>query len=91
MGMQGFVKGCEKSRKCDAYEFFDLCRYKRILVRAIGYLGVHCYTPIVSDFWNSSQYSPVALSIVQVRFVGLVHFSVGLIFTYAAFVIASTS
>lgn len=34
---------------------------------------------------------PVALSIVQARLVGLAHFSVGYIFTYAAFLIASTS
>jgi photosystem I P700 chlorophyll a apoprotein A2 len=33
---------------------------------------------------------PVALSIVQARFVGLVHFSVGYVFTYRAFVISST-
>jgi photosystem I P700 chlorophyll a apoprotein A2 len=33
----------------------------------------------------------VALSIVQARLVGLVHFSVGYILTYAAFLIASTS
>jgi photosystem I P700 chlorophyll a apoprotein A2 len=34
---------------------------------------------------------PVALSIMQARLVGLAHFSVGYIFTYAAFLIASTS
>lgn len=34
---------------------------------------------------------PVALSIVQARLVGLAHFSVGYIFTYAAFVLASTA
>jgi photosystem I P700 chlorophyll a apoprotein A2 len=34
---------------------------------------------------------PVALSIVQARLVGLVHFAVGYILTYAAFLIASTS
>ncbi|KAL5643914.1 hypothetical protein ACJX0J_000502 [Zea mays] len=34
---------------------------------------------------------PVSLSIVQARLVGLAHFSVGYIFTYAAFLIASTS
>ena len=34
---------------------------------------------------------PVALSIVQARLVGVVHFSVGYIFTYAAFLLASTS
>jgi photosystem I P700 chlorophyll a apoprotein A2 len=33
---------------------------------------------------------PVALSIVQARLVGLIHFSVGYILTYAAFLIAST-
>jgi photosystem I P700 chlorophyll a apoprotein A2 len=34
---------------------------------------------------------PVALSIVQARVVGLAHFTAGYIFTYAAFLIASTS
>jgi photosystem I P700 chlorophyll a apoprotein A2 len=34
---------------------------------------------------------PVALSIVQARLVGLVHFTVGYILTYAAFLIASTA
>jgi photosystem I P700 chlorophyll a apoprotein A2 len=34
---------------------------------------------------------PVALSIVQARLVGLAHFSVGYVFTYAAFLLASTS
>jgi len=34
---------------------------------------------------------PVALSIVQARVVGLAHFTIGYILTYAAFLIASTS
>ena len=34
---------------------------------------------------------PVALSIVQARVVGLAHFSVGFVLTYAAFLIASTA
>ena len=34
---------------------------------------------------------PVALSIVQARLVGLAHFTVGYVLTYAAFLIASTS
>ncbi|MBT9310877.1 photosystem I core protein PsaB [Leptothoe kymatousa] len=34
---------------------------------------------------------PVALSIVQARVVGLAHFTVGFVLTYAAFLIASTS
>ena len=49
----------------------------------------HERTPITSVVnWKDK---PVALSIVQARLVGLAHFSVGYIFTYAAFLIASTS
>jgi photosystem I P700 chlorophyll a apoprotein A2 len=54
-------------------------------------LWSHSVTPIVTDIWNGSKYTPQALSIVQARFIGLVHFTVGFIVTYAAFVIASTS
>ncbi len=52
---------------------------------------VHSVTPVVTDIWNGTKYTPQALSIVQARFIGLVHFTVGLIVTYASFVIASTS
>ena len=49
----------------------------------------HERTPLASLVrWRDK---PVALSIVQARLVGLVHFTVGYILTYAAFVIASTS
>nr|YP_009538648.1 photosystem I P700 apoprotein A2 [Phacus pleuronectes]AYQ93661.1 photosystem I P700 apoprotein A2 [Phacus pleuronectes] len=49
----------------------------------------HERTPLTNLFkWKDK---PVALSIVQARLVGLAHFSVGYIFTYAAFLIASTS
>jgi len=49
----------------------------------------HERTPLANVIrWKDK---PVALSIVQARLVGLVHFSVGYIFTYAAFLIASTS
>ena len=49
----------------------------------------HERTPLASLVrWRDK---PVALSIVQARLVGLVHFAVGYILTYAAFVIASTS
>jgi photosystem I P700 chlorophyll a apoprotein A2 len=49
----------------------------------------HERTPITNVVnWKDK---PVALSIVQARLVGLAHFSVGYIFTYAAFLIASTS
>ena len=46
----------------------------------------HDRLPIV--LWSEK---PVALTIVQARFVGLIHFTVGYILTYAAFLIASTS
>ncbi|KAI3887790.1 hypothetical protein MKX03_018637 [Papaver bracteatum] len=49
----------------------------------------HELTPLANLIrWRDK---PVALSIVQARLVGLAHFSVGYIFTYAAFLIASTS
>eukprot|EP00955_Chlamydomonas_euryale_P114543 366282-Chlamydomonas_euryale.AAC.17 len=49
----------------------------------------HEKTPLANlVYWKDK---PVALSIVQARLVGLAHFSVGYIFTYAAFLIASTS
>ncbi len=49
----------------------------------------HERTPIANLIrW---QDKPVALSIVQARLVGLAHYAVGFIFTYAAFLIASTS
>lgn len=54
-------------------------------------LVMHLKTPILYNLWNGDIYTPVALSIVQARFVGLLHFSTGFIFTYAAFIIGATS
>jgi photosystem I P700 chlorophyll a apoprotein A2 len=54
-------------------------------------LYMHMKTPILYDLWNGSIYTPVALSIVQARFIGLVHFSVGFILTYSSFVIGASS
>ena len=49
----------------------------------------HERTPIANLVrWRDK---PVALSIVQARLVGLTHFAVGYVLTYAAFLIASTS
>ena len=49
----------------------------------------HERTPIANLIrW---QDKPVALSILQARLVGLAHYGVGFIFTYASFLIASTS
>jgi len=53
-------------------------------------LYMHFKTPFMYDLW-AGQITPVALSIVTARLVGLVHFAVGFIGTYAAFVIGATS
>jgi len=48
----------------------------------------HEHTPLANQFiW---QDKPVALSIAQARTVGLAHFAVRYVFTYGAFVLAST-
>lgn len=54
-------------------------------------LYMHLKTPIVYNLWLPSVSTPLALSIVQARFIGLVHFSVGFIFTYSAFILGATS
>ena len=51
---------------------------------------MHSRTPIIADIWSGRIYTPVALSIVQARLVGIVHFSSGFILTYSALVIAIT-
>jgi photosystem I P700 chlorophyll a apoprotein A2 len=59
--------------------------YWQELVETI--VWAHYRTPIASVVrWT---HSPVALSIVQARLVGLVHFAVGYIFSYAPFLIVS--
>ena len=54
-------------------------------------LVMHLKTPILYNLWNGDIYTPVALSILQARFIGLVHFSIGFILTYAAFIIGATT
>lgn len=54
-------------------------------------LYIHLKTPILINLWNGDIYTPLALSIVQARFIGLVHFSSGLILTYPPFIIGATS
>ena len=54
-------------------------------------LYMHLKTPILYNLWNGDIYTPVALSIVQARFVGLVHFAAGFILTYPPFIIGATS
>ena len=54
-------------------------------------LYMHLKTPILYNLWNGDIYTPLALSIVQARFVGLVHFETGFILTYPPFIIGATS
>jgi photosystem I P700 chlorophyll a apoprotein A2 len=54
-------------------------------------LLMHLKTPLLYDLWVGGLYTPLALSIVQARLIGLTHFSAGFIFTYAAFVLGATS
>ena len=76
---------------------FNLGNWFRVLISWCGYwqevietiVWAHGCAPLANVIhWRDK---PVMLSIVQARLVGLVHFSVGYILTYAAFVIASTS
>ena len=54
-------------------------------------LSMHERTPILYNLWIGDIYTPVALSILQARFVGLVHFSTGFILTYPPFIIGATT
>jgi photosystem I P700 chlorophyll a apoprotein A2 len=51
-------------------------------------LLMHLKTPILYDLWSGKPSTPVAVSIVQARFIGLAHFTVGFIFTYGSFAVA---
>ena len=60
--------------------------YWQELIESI--VWAHEQTPIAGLLvWNEA---PVALSIVQARFVGLVHFAVGYVFLSSPFVMAAT-
>ncbi|KAJ6952204.1 photosystem I P700 apoprotein A2 [Populus alba x Populus x berolinensis] len=62
-------------------------RYWQELIETLAW--AHECTPLANLIrWRDK---PIALSIVKARLVGLAHFSVGYIFTYAAFLIAFTS
>jgi photosystem I P700 chlorophyll a apoprotein A2 len=63
--------------------------YWQELVDSIVFM--HLKTPFLFNIWSGNRITPQALSIVQARFIGLVHFSVGFIVTYAAFVLGASS
>ena len=64
------------------------CGYWQELIDSVIYL--HLKTLFLSISWTPSFSSPIALSIVQARFIGSSHLSVGYILTYAAFLIISS-
>ena len=51
-------------------------------------LFIHLKSPVVVSLWTAGL-TPVALSILQARCVGLGHFTVGLIGTFAAFLLSA--
>ena len=51
-------------------------------------LFVHLRTPVLVSTWAAS-FTPVALSIIQARCVGLAHFTLGFIGTFAAFLLSA--
>lgn len=51
---------------------------------------MHHRTPVLYDLWGGEAYTPVALSIVQARFIGLAHFASGFILTSSSFVVAAS-
>mmetsp|Transcript_92956 Transcript_92956/g.262066 ORF Transcript_92956/g.262066 Transcript_92956/m.262066 type:complete len:519 (-) Transcript_92956:8-1564(-) len=63
--------------------------YWQELIEAILYM--HIKSAIVYDLWSGSTLTPVALSIMQARSIGLFHFVVGFIATYAAFIISASA
>jgi photosystem I P700 chlorophyll a apoprotein A2 len=63
--------------------------YWQELIEVIIYM--HLKSPLVFDLWDAGRFTPLALSIVQARFIGLFHFASGLIITYAAFVWGASS
>jgi photosystem I P700 chlorophyll a apoprotein A2 len=54
------------------------------------YLFIHLSTPFVASIFNSEIVTFMAVSIVQARLIGLVHFLSGFISTYGAFVLGAS-
>ena len=52
-------------------------------------LFMHLRSPVLYDLWTGNHYTPIALSIVQARLIGLTHFSIGFTVTYCSFIISS--
>jgi len=60
--------------------------YWQELIEAL--LFIHLKTPVLGVMWKAGA-TPVALSILQARCVGLAHFSLGFIGTFAAFLLST--
>lgn len=63
--------------------------YWQELIESILYM--HIQSPYIASLNLTRGLTPSALTIVQARFIGLSHFSVGYILTYPPFVIGSSS
>jgi photosystem I P700 chlorophyll a apoprotein A2 len=76
---------------CWAVGFMFLISWRGYWQELIDMVVVmHLKTPMMYEIWIAHLYTPLALSILQARFVGVVHFSTGFILTYAAFIIGAT-
>jgi len=62
--------------------------YWQELIETLLYMHLKC--PKLDDLWSGSFFTPVALSIVQARFIGLVHFALGFIISYSSFLFGAT-
>jgi len=58
--------------------------YWQELIETLLYMHLKC--PKLSNIWSGYFYTPVALSILQARFLGVVHFVLGFIVSYSCFI-----
>jgi len=61
--------------------------YWQELIETLLYMHLKC--PKLSDLWSGSLFTPLALSIVQARCIGLVHYASGFIISYASYVLCA--
>jgi photosystem I P700 chlorophyll a apoprotein A2 len=57
--------------------------YWQELIETLLYMHLKC--PKLDNLWSGYLSTPVALSIIQARFIGVVHFVMGFILSYSSF------
>ena len=62
--------------------------YWQELIETLLYMHLKC--PKLSNIWSGYFSTPVALSILQARFIGVVHFVLGFIVSYSSFLFGAT-